>query len=108
MSVLHTFVFPTFLQTIHETNKRIELRFRPDDPYCKPLCGNLYQTNNLLVRVKRRYRKPKTKTVKDGEKVEALTAGNDDGAEDSDDVLKDVEYKSEVLGVVESTYRFTG
>ena len=72
------------------------------------MCGNLYPTNNLLLRVKRRYRKPKTKTVKDGEKAGTSAAENEDVAGDSENALQDVEYKSEVLGVVESTYRFTG
>ena len=33
-------------------NRRLELKFRPDDIYCKPACGDRYRTNGVLVRVK--------------------------------------------------------
>merc|ERR1719419_635911 len=31
----------------------MELRFRPEDTYCKPTCGTRSQSSSLLVRVKR-------------------------------------------------------
>lgn len=36
-----------------DKSRRMELRFRPEDPYCKPTCGTRSQSSNLLVRVKR-------------------------------------------------------
>jgi general transcription factor 3C polypeptide 5 (transcription factor C subunit 1) len=33
-------------------NRRMELRFRPDDGYCKPACGDRHQTAGFLLRVR--------------------------------------------------------
>jgi general transcription factor 3C polypeptide 5 (transcription factor C subunit 1) len=41
-------------------NRRLELRFRPDDVYCKPACGDRSRTNGVLVKVKISKRKKKT------------------------------------------------
>lgn len=45
-----------------EKNRRLELRFRPDDVYCKPTCGEKHNKLSLLVKVKIR-RKRQTSTV---------------------------------------------
>lgn len=39
-------------QTAKSKNKRLELRFRPDDGYCKPTCGDRHQTAGFLLRVR--------------------------------------------------------
>ncbi|XP_028317974.1 general transcription factor 3C polypeptide 5 [Gouania willdenowi] len=62
-------------------NRRLELRFRPQDPFCHSLCGNRFSSSNILIKVKRRVRK------KD---------------------RSDVEIQTEVLGVIGTTYRFQG
>ena len=36
-----------------DRSRRMELRFRPEDTYCKPTCGTRSQSSSLLVRVKR-------------------------------------------------------
>ncbi|KAF3848821.1 hypothetical protein F7725_015318 [Dissostichus mawsoni] len=61
--------------------KRLELRFRPQDPFCHSLCGNRYPSSNLVLRVRRRVRK------KDP---------------------KDVEIHMDILGVIATTYKFQG
>ncbi|XP_014253309.1 general transcription factor 3C polypeptide 5 [Cimex lectularius] len=33
-------------------NRRLELRFRPDDIYCKPACGDRFNTNGVLLKIK--------------------------------------------------------
>ncbi|GLH00761.1 hypothetical protein R5R35_002683 [Gryllus longicercus] len=40
-----------------EKNRRLELRFRPDDVYCKPTCGEKHNKLSLLVKVKIRRKK---------------------------------------------------
>ena len=40
-----------------EKNRRLELRFRPDDVYCKPACGDKHQTSAVLLKVKVRRKK---------------------------------------------------
>uniref|UniRef100_A0A667XZJ5 Ral transcription factor IIIC subunit 5 n=1 Tax=Myripristis murdjan TaxID=586833 RepID=A0A667XZJ5_9TELE len=62
-------------------NRRLELRFRPQDPFCHPLCGNRFPASNLLLRVRRRVRK------KDP---------------------KDAQIHMEILGIIGTTYKFQG
>ncbi|XP_030598611.1 general transcription factor 3C polypeptide 5 isoform X2 [Archocentrus centrarchus] len=68
-------------KTYANPNKRLELRYRPQDPFCHSLCGNRFSSGNLLLRVRRRVRK------KDP---------------------KDAENHMDVLGVIGTTYKFTG
>lgn len=68
-------------QTFAHPKRRLELRFRPKDPFCHSLCGNRFPSSNLLLRVRRRTRK------KDP---------------------KDVEIQMELLGVIGTTYKFQG
>ena len=51
-------------RVVSEPNRRLELRFRPDDVFCKPTCGErCTDTNSFLLRVKRmRSKKDPTKT----------------------------------------------
>ncbi|KAM3599454.1 uncharacterized protein V6R79_005845 [Siganus canaliculatus] len=62
-------------------NRRLELRYRPQDPFCHALCGNRFSSSNLVLRVKRRVRK------KDP---------------------KDVEIQMDILGIIATTYKFQG
>lgn len=40
------------LQVCSKKNRRLELRFRPDDIFCKPACGDRYETDGLILKVK--------------------------------------------------------
>ena len=44
----------TIAQVIEEPNRRLELRFRPDDVFCKPTCGEKQTDTSFLIRVKRK------------------------------------------------------
>ncbi|KAM9840875.1 general transcription factor 3C polypeptide 5 [Aulostomus maculatus] len=68
-------------KTFAHPNRRLELRYRPQDPFCHCLCGNRFTSSNLLLRVRRRVRK-----------------GNP----------KDAEIHMDVLGVIGTTYKFQG
>ncbi|GAA6216057.1 general transcription factor 3C polypeptide 5 [Lates japonicus] len=68
-------------KTFAHPNRRLELRYRPQDPFCHSLCGNRFSSSNLLLRVRRRVRK------KDP---------------------KDAEIHMDVLGVIGTTYKFQG
>ncbi|XP_059894075.1 general transcription factor 3C polypeptide 5 isoform X1 [Gadus macrocephalus] len=68
-------------KTYADPNRRLELRYRPKDPFCHSLCGNRFPSNNLLLRVRRRVRK------KDPQ---------------------DTQLHMEVLGVIGTTYKFQG
>lgn len=39
-------------QAVNGRNRRMELRFRPDDGYCKPACGDRHQTAGFLLRIR--------------------------------------------------------
>ncbi|XP_014666091.1 PREDICTED: general transcription factor 3C polypeptide 5-like [Priapulus caudatus] len=70
-----------------DPSRRLELRFRPQDIFCKPACGDRFNTTNLLMKVVRR-RKKKSSGL---------------GAERRE---PEVTLHAEILGVVDTTYRF--
>ncbi|XP_066295708.1 general transcription factor 3C polypeptide 5-like [Branchiostoma lanceolatum] len=49
-----------------DSSRRLDLRFRPADPYCRPVYGDRFPTSSLLLRVRRttRVRKNRTKGEK--------------------------------------------
>ncbi|KAG8509450.1 General transcription factor 3C polypeptide 5 [Galemys pyrenaicus] len=61
-----------------DPTKRLELYFRPQDPYCHPVCANRFGTSSLLLRVRRRAGRP--------------------GAA----------FHMEVLGIISTIYKFQG
>ncbi|XP_017280976.1 general transcription factor 3C polypeptide 5 [Kryptolebias marmoratus] len=71
----------TISKTFGDPNRRLELRFRPQDPFCHYLCGNRLPSSNLLLKVRRRVRK------KDP---------------------KDAEIQMDAVGIVATTYKFQG
>uniref|UniRef100_A0A0B6YA37 Transcription factor IIIC subunit 5 HTH domain-containing protein n=1 Tax=Arion vulgaris TaxID=1028688 RepID=A0A0B6YA37_9EUPU len=74
-------------KTIYEGLK-LELSFRPNDPYCKPTIGSFTNTKNLLLKIRRR-----RKVVQD-EPQDSSYKG--DG----------FEYQIEVIGTVDKMYIF--
>ena len=70
-----------FFQIHSECNKRIPLCWRPDDVYCRPVYGDRHKANSLLMKVRRRRKKI-------------------EGAK--------YEYKVEILGTIQITYKFQG
>ncbi|XP_077442446.1 general transcription factor 3C polypeptide 5 [Vanacampus margaritifer] len=71
----------TVSETFAQPNRRLELRYRPQDPFCHSLCGNRFSSSNLLLRVRRRVRKRDSKVA---------------------------EINMEILGVIGTTYKFQG
>uniref|UniRef100_A0A4W5PPR6 Ral transcription factor IIIC subunit 5 n=1 Tax=Hucho hucho TaxID=62062 RepID=A0A4W5PPR6_9TELE len=67
------------LQYYADPSRRLELRFRPKDPFCHPVCGNRFPSTNLLLHVKRMLRKGNPK-----------------------------ESHINILGVIGTTYKFQG
>ncbi|KZC07299.1 General transcription factor 3C polypeptide 5, partial [Dufourea novaeangliae] len=50
---------------INTPNRRLELKFRPNDSYCKPTCGDKYNTKGFLLRV--RVKKSRVKKAEENE-----------------------------------------
>ncbi|XP_054600705.2 general transcription factor 3C polypeptide 5 [Nothobranchius furzeri] len=71
----------TVSKTFSDPSRRLELRFRPQDPFCHSVCGNRLPSTNLLLRVRRRVRK------KDP---------------------KDAEIQMDIVGIIATTYKFQG
>lgn len=75
----------TEMSVVHATeNRKIELRFRPDDPYCKCTHGEQQSTSNLLMKVIKKIRRNKRTNE------------------------EHVTYEIELKGVVNKTYKFLG
>ncbi|KAJ8346735.1 hypothetical protein SKAU_G00281360 [Synaphobranchus kaupii] len=68
-------------KTYADPSRRIELNYRPRDPYCHPLCANRFPSTSVLLRVQKRSRKRS-------------------GA--------DARFHMEVLGVIGTCYKFQG
>nr|XP_019584487.1 PREDICTED: general transcription factor 3C polypeptide 5 isoform X2 [Rhinolophus sinicus] len=71
-----------------DPSKRLELYFRPKDPYCHPVCANRFSTSSLLLRIRR-----KTKWQKGALGPEARP---------------EVSLDMEILGIVSTIYKFQG
>ncbi|XP_057370022.1 general transcription factor 3C polypeptide 5-like [Daphnia carinata] len=73
------------MSAVHsKENRKIELRFRPDDPFCKPTHGEQVQTSNLLFKI--------IKTTKKNRITKK----------------EEVTYQTKLEGVIRKTYRFLG
>lgn len=74
----------TVSRTFSKPTRRLELSFRPEDPYAHVVCADRYPTANLLLKVKRRRKKQKEGTNEPEE----------------------VKYEQEILGIVGNTYKY--
>ncbi|XP_043914771.1 general transcription factor 3C polypeptide 5-like [Protopterus annectens] len=74
-----------------DPSKRLELYFRPKDPYCHPVCANRFPSTNMLLRVKKKTRKRK--------------AGMSDAQQETP---REVKFEMEIVGIVGSTFKFQG
>ncbi|XP_007670967.2 general transcription factor 3C polypeptide 5 [Ornithorhynchus anatinus] len=72
-----------------DSAKRLELYFRPKDPYCHPVCANRFPTTSLLLKVKR---KKSRRRRLEGE-----------GA-----TVQEVKFDMEILGIITTIYKFQG
>uniref|UniRef100_A0A8C0NSB8 General transcription factor 3C polypeptide 5 n=1 Tax=Canis lupus familiaris TaxID=9615 RepID=A0A8C0NSB8_CANLF len=71
-----------------DPTKRLELYFRPKDPYCHPVCANRFSTSSLLFRIRR-----KTKRQREVLGLEAQP---------------EVTFDIEILGIISTVYKFQG
>ena len=67
----------TIAQVLEEPNRRLELRFRPEDVFNKPTCGEKHADTSLLIRVKKKKLKPGRKPTEErpAEKCEVKVEG---------------------------------
>ncbi|XP_021546901.1 general transcription factor 3C polypeptide 5 isoform X2 [Neomonachus schauinslandi] len=71
-----------------DPTKRLELYFRPKDPYCHPVCANRFSTSSLLLRIRRKTRRQREVP----------------GPEPHPKVTFDIE----ILGTISTIYKFQG
>ncbi|XP_016045790.1 general transcription factor 3C polypeptide 5 [Erinaceus europaeus] len=70
-----------------DPSKRLELYFRPKDPYCHPVCANRFSTSSLLLRI----RKKTSQRGVVGPRAQPK-----------------ITFDMEILGVVSTIYKFQG
>ncbi|XP_042336368.1 general transcription factor 3C polypeptide 5 [Sceloporus undulatus] len=70
-----------------DPSRRLELYFRPKDPYCHPVCANRFPTSSMMFKVKKKTRRRQT------------------GAGDWEEEIK---FDVEILGIVTTVYKFQG
>uniref|UniRef100_UPI00358EBF40 general transcription factor 3C polypeptide 5-like n=1 Tax=Myxine glutinosa TaxID=7769 RepID=UPI00358EBF40 len=76
------------LDKVHgDPGRRIELSFRPGDPYCRPVYGDRFSSTSLLLRVRRRRR-----ALKQGVEEPGIWGP----------------CTSQVVGIITTTYKFQG
>lgn len=81
---MYSWIISGSIRNIYNFFLRIELRFRPDDPFCKPTHGEQVQTSNLLFKI--------IKTTKKNRITKK----------------EEVTYQTKLEGVIRKTYRFLG
>jgi general transcription factor 3C polypeptide 5 (transcription factor C subunit 1) len=90
----------------------LELKFRPEDPCAHAAFGELSQTSDLLLRIRRK----RLKTLPRGDgasgmdvDAESLTGPNaSPGCAPTEDNAEDFETCADIVGRVEHTYNFDG
>ena len=76
-------------KTVADPTRRLELRLRPNDVYCKPACADHYPTNNLVLKVRRRKKR-----------------GDEVATSSSTSATKAEPIEATIVGIVEKTYKF--
>uniref|UniRef100_A0A4X2L1D6 Carboxylic ester hydrolase n=1 Tax=Vombatus ursinus TaxID=29139 RepID=A0A4X2L1D6_VOMUR len=71
-----------------DSAKRLELYFRPKDPYCHPVCANRFPTSSLLLKIKKKTRRRR--------------------AESGEVTVAEVKFDMEILGIITTVYKFQG
>ncbi|XP_058806576.1 general transcription factor 3C polypeptide 5 [Phymastichus coffea] len=77
--------------TVNTKNRRLELRFRPDDGYCKPTCGDRHQTSGFLLRIRVK-KSRKEKVEKDARSKNIFQENNASQPNNSTNGTSDVGY----------------
>lgn len=80
------------MEVFRNSSKRLELKFRPEDPYCKSIHGDRFNATNLLLKVIKRTKRRKNESGSACQHPEALD--------------KDADYKVEILGIACTSYKF--
>ncbi|XP_076762413.1 general transcription factor IIIC subunit l(2)37Cd [Xylocopa sonorina] len=78
----------TISTAVNTPNRRLELRFRPNDGYCKPTCGDRHNTNGFLLRVrinKSRIKKAEEAEAKVKKKQSTSTGNSNDSMTDDNE-----------------------
>lgn len=82
------------IEVFRNSTKRLELKFRPEDPYCKSIHGDRFNATNLLLKVVKRTKKRKSESKSASAQM----------CEKS--LEENVDYKVEMLGIACTSYKF--
>ncbi|KAJ9599307.1 hypothetical protein L9F63_010221 [Diploptera punctata] len=84
-------------------NRRLELRFRPDDAFSKPACGDRHKTLSFLMKVKLRRKKKKDDNSSNYNSGEESDSSSELYTGDSSGII---DCSIAISGRVETAYRF--
>lgn len=104
------------LQVYSEPNRRLELRFRPDDVYCRPACSDQHKTTGLLLSIKvtrKKKKQPSSETsktnVEEDEKLkikQEIADSKEIHKHEEDKSNCDMTFSTRIVGRVDIAYKF--
>lgn len=92
-------------QTYLDPSRRLELRLRPQDVYCKPACADRREFTGLLLRIRRKRHSSKKNQPSTQGESEPVNLDNPQPA--SEDITKADQLEGEILGIVDTMYNFS-
>lgn len=99
-------------QTRSAEGNYLELKFRPEDPCAHAAFGELSQTSDLLLRIRRKRRKylPRSDDAggMDVEAEASLNPNSSAGDVPLEDNAEDFETSADIVARVDNTYNFDG
>ena len=98
-------------QAHFDKNRHLEVRFRPEDQYCKPAVARAKKSSCLVLKVKRkrRLKSGERQTTADGDVQLAAAEMPGDKVQSLDENTdRAYDYSAELLGVVNTVYCFPG
>lgn len=96
-------------QTRSAEGNYLELKFRPEDPCAHAAFGELSQTSDLLLRIRRKRYKSLPRSDEASVKAEGLMGSNASAVEvPAEENAEDFETTADIVARVEHTYNFDG
>jgi len=94
------------LQTYRDPTKRLELCFRQKDAGCRPLFANRQTCRGLLLRVRRHQCQDISDNLVDKQQKSEYSVQDASEMPESSSLLPNFQYSAEVIGIVDTVYRF--
>ena len=93
-------------QTYLDPSRRLELRLRPQDVYCKPACADRKEFTGLLLRIRRKRNSSQKIQPNTEEESEEVNLEHKAQAASENNTKAD-QLEGEILGIVDTMYNFS-